>query len=271
MPLWLYSLPTWIFATFVVSCYQAFNLIGYKLTIFWHEHNVSKNRILNLHFATIVATTVTAFFALTLTLISISTWESYTGINTNLSSEVSSTSVFYRTISLYPSPIADILQQNAISYVEAIIKEEWPQQQKGIVPNLAFDALDRLQEQLYLFEPKGESQTSVHQVALNAFADMLKYRRARVQTVTDSLPSILWLIVYCGSSATLASHWPVTIHPEKPNNRISYNVEGLMIVAFIISITVFLMGAFDHPYFGDISIDSKKYQLLLDRMLATVK
>ena len=74
---------------------------------------------------------VMVFYGLALALIAVNVFETYADVSKIISQEATALAVLYRDVSTYPEPIRPQLQKQVRDYVEYIIHEAWPLQQRG--------------------------------------------------------------------------------------------------------------------------------------------
>jgi Protein of unknown function (DUF4239) len=256
---WLYDLPNTVFAAIVIGFFVSIGLLGQRLTRRWVKripgNDGRYNELIN---ATVA--TVGVFFGITLGLISVGAWQEFTDISTNVNQEVSSINVLYRAVSLYPDPSRDLLKNSLKEYVHYAIHEEWPSQQKGIVPKGGTAKVTAFQKDLYAFEPVSESMKAVHAETIAAFNETIRQRRSRLQSVTSGLPSTLWLVVIFGSLLNLVIPW-LLVYDRQFMQDVT-----IVLTAATIGLLVFLMAAMDYPFRGEFSVTPESFELLYERM-----
>jgi hypothetical protein len=256
---WLYDLPNPVFAAIVISFFVSIGLFGQRWTRRWVKRMPGNDgRYNDLIIATVA--TVGVFFGITLGLISVGAWQEFTDISTNVNQEASSINVLYRAVSLYPEPSRELLRNSLKEYVHYAIYEEWPSQQKGIVPKGGTNKVTAFQKNLYAFEPVSESMKSVHAETISAFNDMIRQRRTRLQSVTSGLPSTLWLVVIFGSLLNLVIPW-LLVYDRQFMQDVT-----IVLTAATIGLLVFLMAAMDYPFRGEFSVTPESFELLYERM-----
>jgi hypothetical protein len=256
---WLYDLSNTVFAAIVIGFFVSIALIGQQLTRRWVKRIPSNdgryNELINMTIAT-----VGVFFGITLGLISVGAWQNFSDINMNVNQEVSSINVLYRAVSLYPEPSRDLLRTSLREYVHYAIHEEWPSQRKGIVPKGGTDKVTAVQKHLYAFEPVSESMKSVHAETISTFNEMIRQRRTRLQSVTNGLPSTLWLVVIFGSLLNIVIPWFLVYDRQLIQDL------TIVVMAATIGLLVFLMAAMDYPFRGEFSVTPESFELMYERM-----
>jgi Protein of unknown function (DUF4239) len=256
---WVYDIPTWLFALLVVGIFIAIALIGQRLSQRGVKRIAGKEGKYNELVGTTLAT-VGVFFGITLGLISVGTWQNFADINTNVNQEVASLGVLYRTVSMYPEPASTNLKAGLQDYVYYVMTEAWPLQRKGIVPQGGVAKVTAIQKQLAAFEPVTESMKAIYSETLTVFNQMVMYRRTRLQNVTSGLPPTLWIVVIAGALLNLFIPWFLVYDRPRIHDLMS------TLMAATIGLLIFLMGAMDNPFRGEVSISAAPFRLLYQWM-----
>src|ERR1700728_4847478 len=106
---------------------------------------------------------VGVFYGITLGLIAISTWQTYTAVDTKVTLEASCRGALWRDVSNYPEPERTTLRNDLRAYTRDVIDYAWPLQREGIIPpagrHLYFS---QFEEALYQFEPQTNGQMAIH-------------------------------------------------------------------------------------------------------------
>ena len=89
---------------------------------------------------------VMVFYGLALALIAVSVWQSYSDGAKILSHEATALAALYRDVSSYPEPIRPQLQKGLRDYVDQIIHQAWPIQQRGQAPTQGVELMNRFQD-----------------------------------------------------------------------------------------------------------------------------
>ena len=105
------------------------------------------------HFSGAMVHSVMVFYGLALALIAVNVFETYADVSKIISQEATALAVLHRDVSAYPDPIRSQLQKELRDYVDYVIHEAWPLQQRGQVPNAGVERMTRFQGMLVTFEP----------------------------------------------------------------------------------------------------------------------
>src|SRR5207302_9549364 len=97
-----------------------------------------------------------------LALIAVNVFETYADVSKIISQEATALAVLYRDVSTYPEPTRPQLQKEVRDYVDYVIHESWPLQQRGQVASGAVDRLNRFQDSLIPLAPTTEVLQLLH-------------------------------------------------------------------------------------------------------------
>ena len=258
---WLYDLSNWLFGILIIGCFVVVGVAGLYLTRRWvrrlHQVEHSHNDIVGFYLAAI-----TVFYGITLGLVAVGTWETYSDVQNKVDHEAISLGALYRDISAYPDPVRGSLQKDLRSYARQVIDVGWPMQQRGIVPNNASGALADFQRDFMSFEPITERQKILAAEAYRAFNDLTESRRARLNSVTAEMPGPLWVMVIAGALLSIAATW--FFHTA------SFSMHFWMTVLFsaLIGLLIYLVASLDNPYRGKISVSPEPLQRVYEQIMA---
>jgi hypothetical protein len=257
---WIYDLSNWLLGTLIVGIFIIVGLAGLYLTrplvrrlhLIDHSHN----DIVGFYLAA-----VTVFYGITLGLVAVGTWETYSEVENKVDHEAIAVGALYRDISAYPDPIRSALQNDLRTYIRQVIDVGWPMLQRGIVPNNASGALSDFQRDFMSFEPNTERQKIIAAEAYRAFNDLTESRRARLNSVTDELPGPLWLVVVAGALLSIASTW--FFHTA------SFKMHFWMTIIFsaLIGLLIYLVASLDNPYRGRVSVSPEALERVYEQIM----
>jgi len=257
---WFYDLPTWLSGVLVIGVFLAVGLIGLFPTRNWmrrlHQVGHSHNDIVGFYLAA-----VTVLYGITLGLLEIGTWTTYTEVEAKVDQEALALGRLYRSVGSYPEPIRSQLQQDLREYAREVIDVGWPQQRRGIVPTGASHLLAKFQNQFLQFEPKTETQKIVHADAYAQFNTLVERRRGRLDSVTLGLPGPLWAMVLIGAFICIAVTWFFDTANPRMHIWMTISLSGLL------GLMIFLVAILDNPYRGTISVSPEALERVYDQIM----
>jgi hypothetical protein len=131
MPSWIYSLPSWFVFVLFVAVLETASLAGLFLVrrfllphIRWHD---GVNDAVS---GTVQA--IGVFYALTVGLIAVGVWDTYTNTQDLVSKEAAAIGSLYRDVSGYVEPPRSELQSLLREYTVAIIEKAWPEHKQAV-------------------------------------------------------------------------------------------------------------------------------------------
>ncbi|MGI4959612.1 MAG: hypothetical protein ACRYGI_18685 [Janthinobacterium lividum] len=244
---WVYDLPNWLFGALTIFVFVIFGVAGLVPTRNWvrRQHRVdhSHNDIVGYYLAAI-----TVFYGITLGLVAVGTWTSYSDADSKVDREAEVLGSLYRDTDGYPDPLRGILEGDLRAYTRYVIDISWPQQRRGIVPVGSMSYLEHFQKNLLKFEPVSGGQQVLHAETYRKFNDLVEARRARLSVVTAGLPGSLWSLVILGAVISIA----VTLFFDTPSFSMHFWMTALM--SALLGLMIFLVGTLDNPFRGEVSV-----------------
>lgn len=258
--LWLYEIPTWLLAVFIVGSTLLLALGGLR---FVHRRLHVSSAVALIDNGTVgwFFSGVTVLYGLTLGLLTVATWQNYTTAAGIASQEAASLAVLYRDLSGYPASVGQPLQQQLRGYTTSIVQQSWPAQRRGLANDEERILLTRFQEQLLHTEVTSLSQQVLHGQAIETFNKLVELRRQRIESISTSVPSVLWAAVLLGALITIAFSYGFVV--------VSLRLHALLtgLLALMVGVMVFVIAALDHPYLGEVSVTPDAYQIVLDKVM----
>lgn len=256
----LFALPTWLVGCLVMVLFVGVSLAGLGLSRRWSRrrglHALVDNGVIGWIFSAILG-----IYAIAIGLIAVATWGNAADASSVASHEAAAIAAFYRDVGGYPQPLRGRLEQLVLDYTKDVIETDWPLQRLGEIPRAGTEIIDRVQRELYAFEPSTSGQSVVHAEALDSFNQVVEFRRQRLEAVDYAVPRTLWGVVLMGAViAVLASY---------VFNMESFQVHALMtcLLAAMIGLLVFFIMVTDHPYHGPAGVSPGAYELVLQDLI----
>src|SRR4051794_14954776 len=169
----LFDLPLFISGLVIVGSLCVFAIGGLLLIRRWALPSLRIHHQ-DSHFSGAMVHSVMVFYGLALALIAVNVFETYADVSKVVSQEATALAMLYRDVSAHPEPIRSQLQQELRDYVDYVIHEAWPLQQRGQVPSAGVERMDRFQGILFAFDPVTEGQKLVHAEAIRAYNNMIQ-------------------------------------------------------------------------------------------------
>lgn len=258
MPIWFYDITPLLAAIIMVVFIEILSLIGlflarrFLLPRFQYSEGINDA----------VSGTVQAigvFYGITVGLIAVGVWNTNSAAADLVSQEASAVGGLYRDVADLPAPLNEELMGTLRNYLEVVIRQEWPQQKQGKVPEDGTRVMNDIQYKLFAYEPKTPGQQALMSEALHAFNRLADCRRLRLNAVSNGLSGTMWGVIWVGAIISIGVAYLFKIEDPKMHATLVGLMGGfLAIVLFMISIN-------DRPFYGAVSNSPQPYQVLLDR------
>ena len=256
---YLEHLPPWLCGVIIVSSFVVFSIIGLALFQWLIVGRLRLTEEMNndiIFFASAIA----VFYSLTVGLIAVGVWTTYSQVENTVSAEATAIGCFYRDISGYPEPARTTLQAQVREYTVFLIEQAWPAQRRGKSTDVATRRLSTLEQELVRFEPATLGQQVLHAETFRQYNDVAGLRRKRLHAIGAGLPSVMWSVVLFGAFLTITVTYLL-----KMQRIVHFVLTGFF--AMFIGLVVFVITSLDQPLSGPLAIDSGPYQLVLDRLI----
>jgi Protein of unknown function (DUF4239) len=204
---------------------------------------------------------VMVFYGLSVALIAVSVFQTYSDVSKIISQEATAVAALYRDVSSYPEPIRPELQEALRDYVDDVIHKAWPLQQRGQIPSGGVELMNRFQGVLDKFEPVTEGQKALHGETLHAYNEMIQARRLRLDAVHTGLPAVMWVIIVLGALISLSASFFFKVEDVR-----LHAIQVLLLAVFI-GLVIFMIFALDRPFRGDLGLRPDPYQLIYDQLM----
>jgi hypothetical protein len=262
VPIFLYQIKPLYTAMVLVVLIETASLIGLMLTRRFILPRLNQSEGSN----EAVSGTVQAigvFYGITVGLIAIGVWTTYSNASELVSKEAMSIGALYRDVSGYPQPLRGDLQLKVREYTVFVINQAWPAQKIGKHRELrgSTKIMDDLQAQLYTFEPATPGQVALHSETLKAFNNLIESRNLRTDAVEGGLSAEMWSVIWIGAIISIC----VVYFFRIPDLKLHMILVGL--IAGFLAMVLFLIIINDRPFYGYAGIPSGSYELILNRVI----
>lgn len=192
-------------------------------------------------------TVVGTAFAIMLAFIIFVAFQTYTGAKTAADEEATTTLEMFRTAGLFPAEERDAVRADIVCYARAVTYSEWPAMRDGQTSPLVVPWINRWDEVLRRFNPKGDRE----RIAFSHFEIEDDARTnagvARFRAATPSVPAPLWFVLILGAVLGVALQLAVS----DPRERRVVQVALVGAVGAILAAGLLLVDYLDHPYSGE--------------------
>lgn len=258
---WIYDIPNWQLAVLICLVCLGFTWLGLLIVRPWLRKWLGPEPGQN-DFVSYFLSAYGVFYGLMLGLVAVATYQDFSDVGSDMGREATSLAALYGDVSGYPEPARSIYRNDIREYVQYVIDEAWPAQKQGVIPTGGTARIAAFQQSLLAFKPATKSEEIMHMEAIKQFNAFIEAQSARLQSVTTSLPPVLWYVVVIGAALNLALIWMFSI------DRLSVHLALSGILALFVGLMLFFIAAMDNPFRGEEGITPDVYQLLQQRLAA---
>ena len=256
---WIFDIATWKFAALVSGSFILFSWLGAIFVRPILRPMLGGRGSLN-DIVGYVLSIFGVFYGLLLGLLAVAAFQGYGTTQGIVAKEASSLAALRRDVTAYPEPERQNLTWLLRDYTRYVIKQAWPLQQRGIVPQGGDVRMAAFQERLLRFEPKTPAEEILHAETLRQFNAYYEARRMRIQSVGTSIPATMWYVVFLGAIANLVLVWLFDM------SLLSHLFLGGILAAFLGSM-IFLIADMDNPFRGAVSLSAAPFEPILSDLM----
>ena len=198
-------------------------------------------------------------YAVLLGLVIIAVWESFAEARDTTHRESSELAEVFWLAHRLPESEGVHIQEQARSYAEVVVDEEWPLMKEGQASPRAWQLLDQIRQSLQNLEVSTGAEEVLYQQGLQRVHDVNDARRARLVDAEEGIPAILWVVLVVGGVIVVGFTYLFGMD--------SSLVHMLMVgaVAGIIALALFTVGTLDYPFGGGVQVGPEAFELILER------
>jgi uncharacterized membrane protein len=172
------------------------------------------------------------------------TWTGYDEANKNMQLEASQALDIFNSADAFADPMRNEIRRRIIDYVESVDNDELPKMASEDMALYSMTSLRQLDQLLAAAAPGVVRNSELYAASLRRLDNLMEYRRLRIFSGRNNVPSLIWLVLLLGGVIMVAN----TYFFAMKNAR----VQALMIAALTITLTLvlFLIFVLDHPFTG---------------------
>ncbi|MGI8910339.1 MAG: DUF4239 domain-containing protein, partial [Rubrobacteraceae bacterium] len=138
---------------------------------------------------------VYVMFGVTLGFSLLLVWQEYGAARQTAETEAAAVEEVYRLAERFPEPDRSRVRDAAVSYVRAVVEEEWPAMEKGQSSTRAGALADDLRESVQGLDPRTPAEEGIYSASLTNVDDLGEARALRLLDIREGLPPLLWMVL----------------------------------------------------------------------------
>lgn len=254
MVLRLLALPTWLLGLITVVPSVVLTVLGATVLRRRNFQPEDDGAVTALH------ATVSTIYTVLLAFVVVIVWQQLTDAGARVETEATRLSNILRDAQAFSPADEASIREAVHDYIELTSTREWANMAEGKdadpVSNTAYE---NIWEAAYRIEPIGPKQEIFLAEMVTRLNELGAARRSRLLGARASVPSVMWLLLLVGALMVLVLSYLLP-HGSWRGSSLALGATGA-----VISITLFLIFAMDHPYTGDLRVDPTPLTDLIPR------
>lgn len=148
------------------------------------------------------------------------------------------------------------IQKLALSYIDLVVREEWPAMDQGHHSPAARHAAFLLIDAVCDFEPKTASEQTIYSSQMSLICDVWDSRRSRTLTAEHGIPALEWIVLIVGGTITVAFTYFFKLQ------HLPMQMVMTAMVATIIALNLYMALMFGYPYSGDLKVSPDSFKVI---------
>jgi hypothetical protein len=256
----LLHIPSFLIVLIIAALYISLSIIGlYVIRAF---HSPAKLKLHN-DVAGFIFATVGVTYAVLLSFIVIVTWQNFDEAHKNVAREANYIVSLYHDTQPLPPAFRSELKGNLVTYVDAIIEDEWPIMIKGEQSAAAEQAQDAIWKLYSRYLPTSETQKIFFAESVDKLNEACELRRARLLEAHLAIHPVIYFVLIAGGLITIA----FTLFFGTKNFGPQIIMTSLL--AAMIGIALSTIIILDFPFTGDVSVTADVFKAVLATLLSS--
>jgi len=250
----LLHVPSFLIVLIIAAVYVSLSITG--LLIMKKFHSPAKLKLHN-DVAGFIFATLGVTYAVLLSFIVIVTWQNFDEAHKNAAREANDIVSLYHDTRPLPAAFRSELKGNLVTYVQAIIEDEWPIMITGEQSARAQQAQDAIWGLYATYRPKTETQRIFFMESVDKLNEACELRRARLLEAHLAIHPVIYFVLIVGGLITIA--FTVFFGTENFGPQIIMT----SLLAAMIGIALSTVIILDFPFTGDVSVTPDVFKAVL--------
>jgi Protein of unknown function (DUF4239) len=257
-------LPTVVYGVLVVGGVCLLSLAGFELV---HRLVPASARRRHNDVAGFIYAALGVIYAVLLALVVIAVWEQYGAAKETVEQEANAAADIFWLADRLPEPRSTHVQELVRSYAEEVVEHEWPLLEQGRTPVMTLERetpagwtiIDDIRQTIQNFEPRTKGEEQLYAEGLDQVDTLSDARRMRLVAAEEGVPGVLWSVLIFGGIVAVGFTYLFGLESTWAHRLM------VIILAAVIGLVLFTVGAMEHPFSGGARIDTGAFELVLER------
>jgi hypothetical protein len=201
---------------------------------------------------------VGVLYAILLAFVVVVAWEQFNAAEEATHTEATRLSNLLRDAQSFNQADRQRVQGAIVKYAQAVVDDEYETMADGHSSPRAMAAYEGIWTEFYGVDVDGEPGATFLGSAIGRLNELGEARRLRVLASQSTIPTPLWVLLIGGGLFTVAWLFPFYVGSVRAQTL------AIATIGAFTGFVLFLVFALQHPFAGDVAIDSTVYQDLVD-------
>ena len=256
---WIENSPTWLWGFFFVAVPTAIACLGVLIV---HRFVDVKVRKAHNDTAAALLSVIGTAYAVLIAFLAVAAWQSFTDAQKATTEEANYIGNLYEDTAGLHDAQAQRIRSDIVLYLNQVIKQEWPLQQRGLVDRVGRPTLSRIHGTIAEINPATPGEAVIQAELLRTMNQLYNARRERQLAAQGVLPPIVWWIIALGTAITVFYSYFFGVE----NVRMHLLMTGTLMIALMLVVVLIL--ALDRPFRGELSVGTDAYDNMLQGLRA---
>lgn len=203
---------------------------------------------------------VGVMYAVLLAFVVIAVWQNLDSAKQTTFKEADALAGVYWISRELPLPLGAQLEHNSLEYAHIVQDTEWPLMARHESSSQATDLVYEMRSEVFSFNPATPREQVLYEHAVTHVEDLASERRARLNEVGDSVPTIMWVALLAGGLLTVGFTYLFGL-----SNTLAHGLMVLTLTALVV-VSLLLIKEMDYPFTGVTHVDPTAFQVFLERL-----
>lgn len=188
-------------------------------------------------------------------------WNNFRAATLNADLEASTLRNVFRLAEGLPPPQREQMEALTRGYAKAVVEQDWPQMQAGVVPEASHAFNERMWPVLLAVRASDGAQSMAADHALSQVVELTMHRRTRLLQSREGLPAIFWSVLLVGGVLTTLS---VSMFGSVSPKLHAFQVFSVTLLVTLAMLAIADVGS---PFRGWVHVDSLPFERALQNMV----
>jgi hypothetical protein len=172
------------------------------------------------------------------------TWSGFDEANKNLQLEVSQALDIFNDAEAFTGPVGNNVRHAIINYMESVANHELPMMESENMELYSSSSLRNLRQLLNSPDSFVVPNKELYSASLRRVDSLMEYRRLRIFSGRNNVPSLIWLVLVVGGVITVAN----TYFFGMKHTRVQAFMTATLTI--MLTLVLYLIFVLDHPFTG---------------------